>query len=254
MFHVLKKSHYDILGVSPRASKKQITTAYRKLALKYHPDRVVGGETAKAAATSKFTEISEAYRTLNDDRRRWEYDNIHGISAKSAADQHHHHQLFSKVEKFFAQHHIKGDLKTKQQHNFQWQGRKSPFSFAIGTMVEPHGMRRTVSNNTTKASKIYNGKRASENKGSSPERKRSSPGTGISTKHLHSSNISFLFPCRHEKVAQHDISTRHLQGSSIFCNGVFTDMQVKVVECLNHCRGVADPLLCGSVPCLAAVK
>lgn len=251
MFPVFRKSYYDILGVSPRASKKQITTAYRKLALKYHPDRVIGGETAKAAATTIFTEISEAYRTLNDDRRRWEYDNIHGISVKNTADQHHHHNLFSKVEKFFSQHHIQGEPKARQQQNFQ--GRRSPFSYVIGAMGEPHGMRRTVSHTATKSAKNFNGKRASENK-CSPDRKRSSPGAGVSTKLLHSSNISFLFPCRHIKVAQHDISTRHLQGSNIFCNSVFTDMQVKVAECLNHCRGVADPLLCGSAPCLAAAK
>lgn len=255
MSSVMRKCYYDTLGVSPRASKKQITTAYRKLALKYHPDRVAGSETAKAAATNRFTEISEAYRTLNDERRRWEYDNIHGINAKGTTD--HHHQLFSKIEKFFSQHHHKGDLKARQQHNCQRQGRRPSFSFSISTMGNPYGARRTVSNNS-KSSKILNGKRSAttENKFSYPHSKRSSSDAShnISTRHLHGSSIGYLFPCRQEKAAQHDISTRHLQGSSMFCSGVFTDMHVKVAECLNHCRGVADPLLCGSVPCLAAAK
>lgn len=60
------KSFYDVLGVSKNASDKDIKTAFRKLAQKYHPDR--GGDEAK------FKEISEAYDTLSNPEKRKEYD------------------------------------------------------------------------------------------------------------------------------------------------------------------------------------
>lgn len=60
------KSFYDVLGVSKNASDKEIKSAFRKLAQKYHPDR--GGDEAK------FKEISEAYETLSNPDKRKEYD------------------------------------------------------------------------------------------------------------------------------------------------------------------------------------
>lgn len=62
------KSYYDILGVSKNASDKEIKTAFRKLAQKYHPD--AGGDEAK------FKEISEAYDTLSNPQKRKEYDQL----------------------------------------------------------------------------------------------------------------------------------------------------------------------------------
>ncbi len=60
-------SHYDTLGVSKDASKDQIKKAYRKLAMKEHPDK--GGD------PEKFKKISEAYEVLSDDDKRQQYDN-----------------------------------------------------------------------------------------------------------------------------------------------------------------------------------
>ena len=62
------KTFYDILGVSKSASDKEIKSAFRKLAQKYHPD--AGGDEAK------FKEISEAYETLSDEKKRKEYDQM----------------------------------------------------------------------------------------------------------------------------------------------------------------------------------
>ncbi|MCP4650599.1 MAG: J domain-containing protein [PVC group bacterium] len=66
-----KKDYYDILGVKDSASSQQIKSAYRKLAMKYHPDRVP--EPEKKNAEEKFKEIAEAYYVLNDFNRRREY-------------------------------------------------------------------------------------------------------------------------------------------------------------------------------------
>jgi DnaJ homolog subfamily B member 6 len=64
---------YDILGVSPNASASEIKTAYRKLALRHHPDRQTN-ESAKATSGPIFAKISNAYEILGDDRRREEFD------------------------------------------------------------------------------------------------------------------------------------------------------------------------------------
>ncbi|MCF2622106.1 DnaJ C-terminal domain-containing protein [Collinsella tanakaei] len=62
------KTFYDVLGVQKNASDQEIKKAFRKLAQKYHPD--AGGDEAK------FKEISEAYDTLSDPKKRKEYDQM----------------------------------------------------------------------------------------------------------------------------------------------------------------------------------
>ena len=65
-----KRDYYEVLGVSKSASADEIKSAYRKLAMKYHPDRNPGDEEAKA----KFQEASEAYEVLSNDEKRQRYD------------------------------------------------------------------------------------------------------------------------------------------------------------------------------------
>ena len=65
-----KKNYYDILGVDKKATSEEIKSAYRKLAMKYHPDRNQGN----AEAAEKFKEINEAHETLSDQQKRAAYD------------------------------------------------------------------------------------------------------------------------------------------------------------------------------------
>ena len=65
-----KRDYYDVLGVIKSASAEEIKKAYRKTALKYHPDRNKNDKTAEA----KFKEASEAYHVLSDKERRTNYD------------------------------------------------------------------------------------------------------------------------------------------------------------------------------------
>jgi len=67
-----KKDYYDTLGVAKNASDEDIKKAYRKLAMKHHPDRNQG-DSAKSAE-EKFKEAKEAYEMLSDDQKRAAYD------------------------------------------------------------------------------------------------------------------------------------------------------------------------------------
>jgi len=62
--------YYKVLGVDKGASQPELKKAYRKLALKYHPDKTKGDKTSEA----KFKEISEAYAVLSDPEKKQQYD------------------------------------------------------------------------------------------------------------------------------------------------------------------------------------
>jgi molecular chaperone DnaJ len=67
-----KRDYYDILGVPKNATDEDIKKAYRKLAMKYHPDRNQGDDAKKAE--EKFKEAKEAYEILSDTQKRAAYD------------------------------------------------------------------------------------------------------------------------------------------------------------------------------------
>src|SRR3989338_3643850 len=64
-------NYYDILGVNKNASLAEIKTAYRKLALQWHPDR-----NKSSGAEKKFKEINQAYEVLSDSKKKQIYDSV----------------------------------------------------------------------------------------------------------------------------------------------------------------------------------
>ena len=67
-----KRDYYDVLGVGRNASPDELKSAYRKLAVKYHPDKNPNDKIAE----DKFKEASEAYGVLSDKSKKENYDNF----------------------------------------------------------------------------------------------------------------------------------------------------------------------------------
>src|SRR5512137_2926182 len=66
------KDYYKTLGVERKASADEIRSAYRKLAMKHHPDKNPGDKKSE----EKFKEINEAYQVLSDEQKRARYDQL----------------------------------------------------------------------------------------------------------------------------------------------------------------------------------
>ncbi|HLD69310.1 MAG TPA: DnaJ domain-containing protein, partial [Candidatus Omnitrophota bacterium] len=76
-----RKDYYRALGVSENVTPEALKKAYRKLAVKYHPDKNPGD----AAAEAKFKEISEAYYVLSDPKRKAQYDQLRRLGGGAGA-------------------------------------------------------------------------------------------------------------------------------------------------------------------------
>lgn len=89
-----KRDYYEVLGVSRTASAKEISSAYRRLALKYHPDSNPGDEDA----VEKFKEAAEAYEVLGDPDKRARYDQYGhaGVDSQYGGQPH-----FTDIEDIF---------------------------------------------------------------------------------------------------------------------------------------------------------
>ena len=82
-----KRDYYEVLGVAKDASDAEIKKAYRKAAMKYHPDKFSNAsDKEKKEAEEKFKEVNEAYQVISDKEKRAQYDRF-GHAAFEQGDQ-----------------------------------------------------------------------------------------------------------------------------------------------------------------------
>ena len=103
-----KRDYYDVLGVNKSSTPDQIKTAYRKLAVKHHPDKNKGNK----ASEEKFKEASEAYHVLSDNERKQSYDNFghaafeNGAGGKGGFGNFDFSSSFSDIFEDFFQYYV----------------------------------------------------------------------------------------------------------------------------------------------------
>jgi len=76
--------YYEVLGVSRTATQEEIKKGYRRMAMKYHPDRNKGDKHAE----EKFKQVGEAYEVLKDEQKRAAYDRFGRSSVNGRAGGH----------------------------------------------------------------------------------------------------------------------------------------------------------------------
>jgi molecular chaperone DnaJ len=86
-----KRDYYEVLGVSRTATSKELADSYRKLAIKFHPDKNPGNEEAIA----RFKEAAEAFEILNDAEKRARYDRYGHAGVAGGAQFHDINDIFS---------------------------------------------------------------------------------------------------------------------------------------------------------------
>jgi len=96
-----KRDYYEILGVGKTANQEEIKKAYRKLAIKYHPDKNPNDKKAE----EKFKEATQAYEVLSNSEKRQRYDQFGHAGMQGGADYHQYSNMgdiFSSFEDIFA--------------------------------------------------------------------------------------------------------------------------------------------------------
>jgi len=140
----MSKSYYEILGVSKDASAESIKKAYRKQAMKYHPDRTQGD----AAAEAKFKEAAEAYEVLSDLQKRRIYDTYgkEGLRNSGYSGPGTSEDIFSHINDMFGDIFGFGGGGRGRRHdpNAPVQGQDLRYDIKISFMEAVHGINREV--------------------------------------------------------------------------------------------------------------
>jgi molecular chaperone DnaJ len=104
--HMAKRDYYEVLGVEKNASADDIKRAYRRLAIKYHPDKNPGDKDAEA----KFKECAEAYEVLSDPNKRKQYDQFGHEGLRGAGVHDYSHMRVDDIFSMFGFEDLFGDF------------------------------------------------------------------------------------------------------------------------------------------------
>jgi curved DNA-binding protein len=128
--------YYGVLGVSKNASDEEIKKAYRRMAMRYHPDHAKGD----AKAEEQFKKISEAYAVLSDKEKRQQYDRF---GSEGFRQQYSQEDIFRNFDfgNVFREFGFGGDFTTGRQGGVRFSfGRgESPFDFGMGGRAPAKG-------------------------------------------------------------------------------------------------------------------
>ena len=93
-----KRDYYEVLGVAKNASPDEIKRAYRRMAIKYHPDK---NPDNKKEAEAKFKECAEAYEVLSDPEKRQRYDQFGHDGLRGAGVRDYSHMRWQDIGSVF---------------------------------------------------------------------------------------------------------------------------------------------------------
>lgn len=138
----MSTSYYEILGIGKDASAEVIKKAYRKLAMKYHPDRNQGD----AEAEEKFKEAAEAYEVLSDVQKRRIYDTYgkEGLRSSGYTGPGSSEDIFSHINDLFGDLFGFGGGRSRRDPSGPVQGDDLRYDIRISFMEAVHGVNREV--------------------------------------------------------------------------------------------------------------
>jgi molecular chaperone DnaJ len=146
-----KRDYYDVLGVQKNSSPEQIKAAYRKLAVKHHPDKNQGNKTSE----DKFKEASEAYHVLSDKERKQNYDNFghaafeNGSAGRGGFENFDFSSSFSDIfEDFFSDFSDSG-RRSRSRKNSNYRGSDLRYDLSISLKESFTGKKQAIKFSTT---------------------------------------------------------------------------------------------------------
>ncbi len=155
----VKRDYYEVLSVTREASQEEIKSAYRKLAMKYHPDRNQGNKEAE----EKFKEVAEAYEVLSEPQKRQRYDRFghEGVGGAGSGGYDMHFDLSDALRTFMEEGFGFGDIfgnTTRTRRDRRERGRDLQINLKLSLEEVVTGVKKNIKINKLIHCKTCQGK------------------------------------------------------------------------------------------------